>query len=140
MPNRKGHCLCGEVTFEAEFDDTTFSACHCGTCRRITGGAPAFAKMVDRLEVTGGSKSITTYRSSDFAERAHCSTCGTYLWYHVIGDAVHAVSVGAFDDSSDFVLTEEIFVDCKPSGYTLADDTKKMTEAEVFAASAEPFE
>jgi hypothetical protein len=135
---RTCRCLCGAVVFEASLKDTSFAACHCGMCRKISGGAPFFAKDTTGLEVIAGTNVIATFKSSSWAERAHCRTCGSPLWYRLIPADQYIVAVGTFDDTSDFKLTNEIFVDCKAAGYPLADDTKKMTEAEFVAAFAPP--
>ena len=46
------------------------------------------------------------------------------------------LSVGLFDDTADMVLTNQIFIDEKPGYYDLANDTPKLTGAEVFALYA----
>ena len=45
-----------------------------------------------------------------------------------------ALSAGALDDQSRLALTTEIFIDEKPLYYAFANETKKMTGAEVVAA------
>jgi hypothetical protein len=135
---RTGRCLCGAVVLEASFEEKTYGACHCGMCRKITGGAPFFAKETHGIEVTAGGDAIATYRSSDWAERAHCRTCGTPLWYLLLPAKQYVVALGVLDDISDFALTNEIFVDCKSTGYPLLETTEKMTEAEVLAAFGSP--
>ena len=45
--------------------------------------------------------------------------------------------VGAFDDSPDFDLCGEIYIDEKPSGYDFASEHSRMTGAE-FMASIDP--
>jgi hypothetical protein len=135
MIRKSGRCLCGKVTFEAEFADTTYGACHCGMCRRWAGG-PLFAKHADRLTVTSGEDFTSSYKTSDWATRVHCRRCGSNLWYNLEPARIQIVSVGALDDQSDMVLTEEIYIDCKPDGYAFAGETRKLTEAEVVAAYA----
>jgi len=137
MVRKTGRCLCGAVAFEAMFSDTRYGACHCGMCRRWTGG-PFFARKADRLTITQGAGALLVYRSSEWAARVSCGTCGASLWYQMGEgeDATRIVAVGALDDQSDMVLASEIFIDCKPAGYALAGDLKRMTEAEVIAAFA----
>ncbi|HEU0222459.1 MAG TPA: GFA family protein [Paracoccaceae bacterium] len=133
MLTKRGHCLCGAVAFEAEVEDGQYGACHCGMCRRWAGG-PFFAKETEALGVTRGADKIVSYRSSDWAERAHCAVCGSNLWYYLVPKQQHIVAIGAFDDQSDMVLAAEIYIDHKPGGYALAGNLKRMTEAEVIAA------
>jgi len=137
MIRKTGGCLCGAVKFEAEMEDLSFGACHCGMCRRWVGG-PFLAKEAETVTVTDGADELNAYRSSDWAERVSCASCGSALWYHLLEPEMFAVSVGALDDVSDMTLTAEIFIDHKPAGYALAGDHKRMTEAEFMAAFAPP--
>jgi hypothetical protein len=135
MLTRTGRCLCGAVTFEADLADLNFSACHCGMCRRWAGG-PTFSKSVDALRVLAGADRLVAYRSSDWAERVHCGTCGSSLWYRLVASDRYIPGVGTFDDQSGFLLTMEVCVDAQGSGYAFAGPTKRMTTAELFAAAA----
>jgi hypothetical protein len=83
-----------------------------------------------------GADKITTFRSSDWAERAFCSACGTHLYYRLIPANDHALSVGLFQDGPEFQFREQIFIDHKPRTYDFANATSKLTEAEVFAKYA----
>ena len=48
------------------------------------------------------------------------------------------VPVGLLDDASGMKLVSEIFVDVKSPAFSYAEDTKKMTGAEVMAQFAPP--
>ncbi|MDY6983113.1 MAG: GFA family protein, partial [Pseudomonadota bacterium] len=76
----KGSCLCGAVTITAP-DLSEIAACHCGMCRRWGGGPFMTLHAGQDVKVEGDVK---TYRSSDWAERAFCGTCGTHLYYHLL--------------------------------------------------------
>jgi hypothetical protein len=125
----KGTCLCGAVSIVAP-DNTHMSACHCGMCRRW-GGGPVLAVHSESGVEISGAESITAFRSSDWAERAFCSRCGTHLYYRLIPGDEYALSVGLFQDGIEFELREQIFVDRKPDSYEFANDTENLTEAEV---------
>jgi hypothetical protein len=83
-----------------------------------------------------GFDKIRTFRSSDWAERAFCSVCGTHLYYRLLPTDDHILSVGLFQDGPEFQFREQIFIDQKPGSYDFANDTSKLTEAEVFAKYA----
>lgn len=126
-----GRCLCGAVTFAAEDAAAEYSACHCGMCRRWSGGAPFFA--VRAKAVTFASEELVgRYASSAWAERGFCKRCGTTLFYFLKPTGAYMMSVGAFDDQERFRLSLEIFVDRKPQGYDLAGSHPRWTEAETF--------
>jgi hypothetical protein len=84
-----------------------------------------------------GEDKITTYQSSDWAERGFCSVCGTSLFYRVTAPGPHQgvchLGFGTLDDPSGFDINIEYFIDRKPEAYTLAGDRETLTEAEVFA-------
>ena len=123
--------MCGAVRFVAEGVKSEFDACHCGMCRRWTGG-PLFTTETQSV-VFEGTASLGRYPSSDWAERGFCKTCGSTLFYYLKPTETFAMSVGAFDDSSAFRLSEEIYIDSKPAGYAMAGDHPRLTEAETLA-------
>ena len=87
-----------------------------------------------------GEENIVRYKSSDWAERAFCGTCGTNLFYFLTGNGEYIVNAGTLDDQSGLELTNQIFIDEKPDFYAFANETKTMTGAEVFALYAPPEE
>jgi len=128
MSARPGQCLCGAVTFAADEVDTEIGACHCNMCQRWSGGI--FIAATSRGVTFEGEKNISTYRSSDWAERGFCNKCGTLLFYRLLDSDEYELCPGVFDDQSDFVLTGEIFIDRKPDGYALAGEHPRLTEVE----------
>ena len=67
MDELKGGCLCGAVQFTAGKVETDFETCHCGMCRRWSGG-PLFAANAEGVKFDGEEK-ITVYDSSEWASR-----------------------------------------------------------------------
>ncbi|MBL8844578.1 MAG: GFA family protein [Hyphomicrobium zavarzinii] len=129
----KGHCLCGAVAFSADVAKLEVDACHCSMCRRWAGG-PFIALSCDgELRITGKDH-LATYRSSEWGERGFCQTCGTSLFWHLVGTDHYALSANTLDDQSGLVLTSQIFIDEKPGFYEFANDTPKLTGVEVVAA------
>jgi hypothetical protein len=133
-----GKCLCGTVRFTATGFKPEYHACHCGMCRRWSGGSPFFAVGCKSVTFDSGADNIGRFRSSDWAERGFCKSCGTTLFYFLKPTEQYSMSVGTFDDPALFKLASEIFIDHKPSDYALAGDRPRLTEAEVFAKYAPP--
>lgn len=83
-----------------------------------------------------GEDKITTYTSSEWAERGFCSLCGSSLFYRVTAPGPHQgrwhIAFGTVDDQSGIDMNLEYFIDLKPEAYTFAGERKKLTEAEVF--------
>ena len=127
-----GRCLCGAVTFTAEAVETDIHACHCGMCRRWSGG-PAMAASVGAVSFEG-EEHLGRYASSDWAERGFCSRCGTCLFYRLMESDHYVLWVGAFDDPSAFKFAGEIFVDDKPGFYDFAGDHPRLTGEEFMAS------
>ena len=137
-----GSCLCGAVTYEIANVPATTGACHCEMCRKWSGGVYlGMTVPADQMTVheTG---SLTTFASSEWAERAFCAKCGSSLYYRVTAPGPHHgtyhVGLGTLDDPGGIPLTEELFIEVKPDGYSFAQETRTMTGAELFALFAPP--
>jgi len=139
MSTKSGQCLCGAVKFtcipKSQEDGMHVDACHCGMCRRLVGGPLLGVTLAEPPKVEDHVQ-LTVYKSSDWAERLFCKTCGSNLFYRMPEADLHTVIVGVLDDVSDAKFTLEIFTDEKPDYYDFAQDTQKMTGAEVLAAFA----
>jgi hypothetical protein len=132
-----GGCLCGAVRFTATPAGRDIGICHCGMCRKWSAG-PFFALDCGTTLKVEDTKNLGVYRSSEWAERCFCKTCGTPLFYRLVGKDMYYVSAEAFDDRSGYALTSQIFIEEKPAYYDFANKTHNMTGAEVFAAFAPP--
>ncbi len=130
----QGRCLCGAVSVTTP-DNTAMNACHCGMCRRW-GSGPMMSVHCGPDVQFGGTDRITVFRSSDWAERAFCSVCGTHLYYRLVPVNDHILSTGLFQDGPEFQFQEQIFIDQKPRSYDFANATSTLTAAEVFAKYA----
>ncbi len=128
-----GGCLCGAVRFTAAPVAHEVGACHCSMCRKWTAGPFLVLECGGTVQIDDSS-SLGIYRSSEWAERGFCTECGTSLFYRMVGKDFYAVSAEAFDDTSGFGFTSQIFIDEKPAYYTFANATKDMTGPEVFEA------
>ena len=135
MTDRTGGCLCGAVRYTVRDAPTEFGACHCGMCQRFSGGINlSFTAPADHVGIAGEA-AIRTYRSSDWAARSFCGTCGANLWYRltVPSETPHDfhIAFGSLDDKAGMRLTSEICIDTKPDAYSFAGSTVKKTTAEV---------
>lgn len=127
----KASCLCGLVKLTVVPESHQIGACHCGMCRTWGGGPLLAVECGSDVEVHG-AEHVTTYDSSDWAERGFCSKCGTHLFYRFKRQNQYVLPAGLFEDQTGFVFEEQIFIDRKPNYYTFANATHNMTEAEVF--------
>ena len=132
VTRKTGHCACGAVTFTAGAPDH-YGVCHCGMCRRWAGGPMMAVNCGTDVAFSGD---VAIWVSSEWAERGHCGACGTVLFYRLRDSGQHYMVLGAFDDQDGWTMDSQIFVDRKPAHYEFANETKRMTEAEVFATVA----
>jgi hypothetical protein len=126
----KGSCLCGSVSISTG-EQQAISVCHCGMCRRW-GGGPFLSVHCGSQITLQGREHVTVFRSSQWAERAFCTKCGTHLYYRFIAADEYVAPAGLFQDAP-LQLEEQIFIDQKPGYYSFANQTVQLTEAEVFA-------
>lgn len=127
-----GQCLCGAVRVRITPPAPVIEACHCTMCRRWAGGPALSLRLVTDPQIEGGEH-VVRYRSSDWAERAFCRTCGTHLFYYYAPKDGYSFGAGLFDGADGYALAEEIFVDEKPAGYAFVGDHERLTGAEVLA-------
>lgn len=127
-----GTCLCGEVQISVKSMSTHVGACHCGMCRKWSGG-PAMVFDCGTDVSFSGNKHIKVYNSSEWAERGFCGQCGSHLFYRLKENNLHFMPVGIFDNLDDIVFDHQVFIDDKPKYYDFANQTKNMTGEEVFA-------
>jgi hypothetical protein len=128
----EGTCLCGAIRITIP-ETNIVDACHCGMCRRWSGGPLMVVKGGTDIQIEGRTDALKSYQSSEWAERAFCSECGTHLFYKFLPKNEYFLPVGLFQEQTEFKFTTQIYIDSKPSFYEFANSTTKMTEAEFLA-------
>lgn len=78
-----GHCLCRQLTFEADGAPRWVSYCHCASCRRHTGSPVACFVNFERVKVAFRGERAT-FQSSPGVTRSHCARCGTPIGYETV--------------------------------------------------------
>ena len=91
-----GGCLCGAVRYEAHEPPLRVAYCHCRMCQRAYGNLfGTFASFrIETFRYTRGEPRF--YRSSAWAERGFCPTCGTPLVFLDATDTL-GILVGSLD-------------------------------------------
>ena len=128
-----GRCLCGDVRFSLTLKNQHVDACHCTMCRTWCAG-PFMGLQCEGNPVFEDEGALGVYRSSEWAERVFCKSCGASLFYRIVGGDHVIVAADAVEltDAADFTL--QVFLDEKPAYYAFANDTKTMTGQECFEA------
>ncbi len=127
-----GVCLCGNVKLSFETNKDHFDACHCGMCRKWSGGPSLTVEAGQSVKITG-EEHVAIFKSSEWAERAFCRNCGTHLFYRLQESKYTNVPLGVLDQADSLKFHLQIYVDSKPANYEFANKTETMTEAEVIA-------
>lgn len=125
-----GNCLCAKVKIIANTMSTHLGVCHCGMCRKWSAG-PYLGVDCGTDVTIEGRDFVALYDSSDWAQRGFCKNCGTSLFYLVKGKNQYIVSSEVFNEEN-LNFDHQIFIDRKPAYYEFANNTKKLTEEEMF--------
>jgi len=123
----EGTCLCGNVSYTSTCLPSSFSLCHCRSCRRNTGSAFGAWADLPKSSVKINSSHAQLLQKSSLAVRSSCSQCGTPLFmeYHATGDTI-SVAAGTIDEGRVVGKlagpSSHIFVAEKAAWFTIPDD------------------
>ena len=122
--------MCGAVRYEATAAPLRCMICHCEQCRRHSGG-PCLSFVhfpADAFRWIGAEP--TRYRSSAYAERGFCGTCGSTLSMHeeVLSDRVQ-VALGSLDDPGRVRPDDHVWTKSRVRWFEVADDLPRFAES-----------
>lgn len=135
MEALRGSCMCGACKFTATPKAPEAHVCHCGMCRKWSGGMFISTNCGSSVRFDDGAP-VGSYKGSEWGERLFCTACGSTLLWQMQSGEMQNVSIQCFDDPGQFTLVSQIYIDRKPGCYALSGETKTMTEAEVVALFA----
>lgn len=96
-------------------------------CRRWSGSVyMMFRADPEDVRIDGPAR---RYRSSSFAERGFCGTCGSHLWLRDEG-ASYEFMPGLFPGAAGFPLVSEIYIDHALAAVSLSGDHRTVTRAD----------
>lgn len=104
----RGSCHCGGLRFDATGRARRASVCHCGPCRRMSGGDWASADFAAAEVAVAGE--VRWYRASPGVRRGFCPTCGAFLFWEREGSGEIAVALGAVDGPTGLHGLRDLFV------------------------------
>ena len=126
-----GSCACGRISYTSSVPPFAFSACHCVTCRKLSGGPfQSFPTMPADKIAFQDSKANTNFqglpkesthgikilRLSTFADRGFCSDCNTPLTMRYAHEPeVHSVTLGSVDEET--IRDEEVRKALEPTSH-----------------------
>lgn len=123
----EGGCLCGAIRYRSGNEPLRCMLCHCETCRRHSG-APCLSFVhfpLQGFEWIGSQPA--RYRSSQFAERGFCPTCGSTISMHeeVLGDRVQ-VTLGSLDEPDRVDPDDHVWTRSKISWFEVRDNRPRF--------------
>ncbi|OAL37480.1 hypothetical protein AYO20_03329 [Fonsecaea nubica] len=121
-----GGCYCGKIRYEIRLDDPAQDArtslCHCGNCKKFTGGSFGITSKIPRssFRVTQGQDAVQVHEADNGAgtvlHREFCKVCGSGLLEYGAnaGDFVY-VFYGTLDRPTDLPPKGEFFTSRRDS-------------------------
>ena len=131
MAVHRGSCLCGGVRFEVEEPFLTVSACHCTSCKKLSGstGTVSGRARSAAVRVTAGEELLARYQPDEGSAKTFCAHCGSNLfgggWP---GSEECSVRLSALDTPFDGRVERHIYVRSVASWETLPDDGAERFE------------
>lgn len=111
-----GGCHCGAVRYEVTVRPLAINACHCGDCKRLSGGPSGVYLHVPKagLDIRTGAFDLfrRTGGSGNLISISRCAHCGSRMWH--LPDAAPDLVIlcaGTLDDTSWVIPTSHIFVE-----------------------------
>ena len=102
-----GGCLCGAVRYVSEKAPIKGFYCHCTRCQKSYGGLYMACVRFKGTDFTITQGALNYYRSSSFARRGFCETCGSPIAFHYDGSPDVWILFGSLDRPGDWPLTKE---------------------------------
>lgn len=103
---QQGGCLCGQIRYSAEVDDSVMAGhCQCLDCQKSSGSARATFCLFksDKVSFESGELShyTVTAKSGKTVTRSFCGNCGSPISSDGEGmPGMTLLKAGSFDDSS----------------------------------------
>lgn len=122
----KGRCDCGAVRFEVDAVRESVTVCHCSQCRRTSGHLWASTHAPFDKVIFTNDQGLEWYRSSDYAQRGFCKTCGSSLFYRMNTENGVGIAAGCLDLPTGLKVAKHIFVKDKGDYYDITDDAPQI--------------
>ena len=131
MPDVSGTCLCGGVRFSVAQPFERVTACHCESCKKISGGvgtASGRARTAD-IRILAGNDLVTTYQPAEGSAKTFCSRCGTNLFGGGWPESEFtSVRLSALDQPYEGPIEQHIYVRSIAPWEVLPDDGAERYE------------
>ncbi|GLS20089.1 aldehyde-activating protein [Labrys miyagiensis] len=117
---KTGSCLCGSVTYEVWGSLRPIVACHCIQCRKTSGHYVA-ATQTESSHISIKGNSLKWFRSSERAERAFCSNCGSNLFWRRPDSQHISIFAGTIDGATELKMESQLYTKMAGDYYAIPD-------------------
>lgn len=122
----EGGCLCSAIRYRVSGEPVAATMCHCGDCRRASGGTNVAWAVFDDVRFEWLSGEPADFSSSPGIHWLFCAACGSLVGYRRASRPQHMdVTTGTLDDPSRFPPQVEIWVAEKIGWETLHPNLPK---------------
>jgi len=130
----EGGCLCGAIRYRVTGEPVAATLCHCGSCRRASGGTNVAWAVFDqdKFEWLNGYPGV--YSSSPGIEWLYCRDCGSTVGYRRASRPEHMdITTGTLDDPGRYPPDVEIWLEQKIGWETLHPELPKRQQSSLNA-------
>lgn len=117
----KGSCLCGDVSYELSGELREPVACHCSQCRKTSGHYWAATQVAKKDFALTESKGLKWYKSSDYAKRGFCKSCGSSLFWDMAKEEFISIAAGTLESPTGLNIGKHIFCADKGDYYEIEE-------------------
>ncbi len=121
----EGSCLCGGVRFQVTEEFLAVTACHCTSCKKLSGGTGTANGRTrpEAIRVLAGRDLLRSYQPPEGTSKTFCSVCGSNLFGGGWPEAERvSVRLSALDTPFDRKPEKHIYVRSLAPWETLPDD------------------
>jgi hypothetical protein len=126
-----GSCLCGAVRFEIAEPFDVVAACHCASCKKLSGGGGTASGRAPTaaIRIVSGAESVTTYQPEEGSAKTFCRTCGSNLFGGGWPESEYTfVRLPTLDPPYEGRIQRHIFVRSRAPWEILPDDGAEQYE------------
>ena len=127
----RGTCLCGGVRFEVTQPFERVAACHCESCKKLSGGGGTVSGRVrtEAIRLLAGADLVKSFQPEEGSAKTFCSECGSNLFGAGWPASEHtSVRLSALEESYEGRIESHIFVHSLAPWETLPDDGAERFE------------
>jgi len=126
-----GSCLCGGIRFEVTKPFERISACHCESCKKLSGGGGTVSGRVPTgaIRILAGDGLVRTFQPEEGSAKTFCSACGSNLFGGGWPESEHtSVRLSTLEPPYEGRIGSHIFVRSLAPWEMLPDDGAERYE------------